>query len=262
MPFRQVNFLRYYQFELLQDAGLEHGIFTRQGGVSPAPWKALNLGGSVGDAPERVAENKHMLFNAIGRHIGSAFEVWQVHGAEAIYARNPRLPDQPFQKADILLTDQPHVTLLMRFADCVPVLLYDPEHGAAGLVHAGWKGSVLKAAAQAVQKMSAWFGTRPREILAGIGPSIGAHHYTVGPEVADQVQAAFDGLADSLLSSSNGAGVQFDLWEANRLVLEQAGVRNIEVAELCTACHPEDWFSHRGEHGQTGRFGAYVALKA
>jgi YfiH family protein len=185
-----------------------------------------------------------------------------VHGTDAVNARSPRAPGQSYQKADIILTDQPNVTLLMRFADCVPILLYDPERGAVGLVHAGWKGSVLKVAATAIEKMIAWFGTRPEDILAGIGPSIGAHHYAVGPDVVAQVKQAFNGLAPTLLSSSNAGAVQFDLWEANRLVLENAGVRNIEVSGLCTACLPEDLYSHRGDLGKTGRVGAFIARNA
>jgi YfiH family protein len=147
----------------------------------------------------------------------------------------------------------------MRFADCVPILLYDPGRRVVGLVHAGWKGTVARIASAAVQAMRDQWGTQPDEIQAGIGPSIGAHHYSVGPDVITEVEKAFGQDANSLLPAQDG-GVQFDLWAANRLVLEQGGVRDIETAGLCTACDLSSWFSHRAEPGGTGRFGAIIAL--
>src|SRR5690606_5092044 len=113
--------------------------------------------------------------------------------------------------------------------------------------------------AAAVYAMQATYNSRPEALLAAIGPSIGPHHYPVGEEVAAQVKQAFGPLSQSLLAAGNGhSGVQFDLWSANRLVLEQVGVQHIEVSQICTACHLEDWYSHRGEHGRTGRFGALI----
>ena len=108
--------------------------------------------------------------------------------------------------------------------------------------------------------MSARYGSRPGDIKAVIGPSIAAHHYEVGPEVVRQVCLSFGEFAKALLPQQNGAP-HFDLWAANRLLLEQAGLTQIEISGLCTACLPEDWYSHRGEAGKTGRFGALIALK-
>jgi hypothetical protein len=182
-----------------------------------------------------------------------------VHSADVVRAEAPRLPQSPHQKADAILTDRPEITLLMRFADCVPVLLVDPFHRAIGLIHAGWQGTVKRTAQAAVSAMQSQYGTRPQDLLAAIGPSIAAHHYEVGPEVMGQVRATFGERAGPLLPSNNGK-VQFDLWAANRLVLEDAGVQRIEVAGLCTACDLENWYSHRAENGRTGRFGAIITL--
>jgi copper oxidase (laccase) domain-containing protein len=132
-----------------------------------------------------------------------------------------------------------------------------------GLTHAGWKGTVLRAALATVQAMKEEFNSEPGNILAAIGPSIGAHHYEVGEDVVEQVRHSFGQDASALLPTrqwDHQSGVQFDLWAANRLVLEQAGVREIEVAGICTACNLDDWYSHRGENGLTGRFGALLAL--
>jgi purine-nucleoside/S-methyl-5'-thioadenosine phosphorylase / adenosine deaminase len=259
MPFHQSGTLRYYTFDSLDEAGLFHAVFTRQGGVSPQPWDSLNLGGTVGDDAVRVAQNRQRVFLAIGRNLDSIFDVWQVHSAEVVCASSPRRPHIPHNKADAILTDSPDVTLLMRFADCVPILLYDPTRHVAGLVHSGWPGTVKQVARVAVEAMHKVYGSEPRSLLAAIGPSIGAHHYEIGPNVEEQVRLAFKNDAAALLPSANG-GVQFDLWAANRLILESCGIRQIEVAGLCTACHREDWFSHRGDKGRTGRFGVLLGL--
>ncbi len=264
MPFLQSDEIRYHTFESLEETGVVHAIISRQGGVSPQPWASLNVGGTVGDEAPRVLENRRRSFRALGRKFESLYDVWQVHSTEVVCTDAPRPLDQPHLKADAILTDQPGVTLFMRFADCVPIFLYDPIRQVVGLVHAGWQGTVKKTAAYAVRAMQARYCSRPQDILAGIGPSVGAHHYEVGPEVVVQVQQAFGAEATDLLKSANGggetSGVQFDLWRANQVVLEEVGVQQIEVANICTACHMEDWYSHRGEKGQTGRFGALIGL--
>jgi hypothetical protein len=189
-----------------------------------------------------------------------------VHSADVVCTDQPRLPETPHLKADAILTDQPGVTLFMRFADCVPILLFDPTRRVIGLVHAGWQGTVRKIAAAAVENMEEQYGCRPAHLLAAIGPSIAAHHYPVGGDVIQRVLSAFGDDAASLLwkspdnSDNDQNGVKFDLWAANRLILEQSGVHQIELAGLCTVCNPEDWFSHRGEGGKTGRFGVLIGL--
>jgi copper oxidase (laccase) domain-containing protein len=96
-------------------------------------------------------------------------------------------------------------------------------------------------------------------VRAAIGPSIGPDHYEVGADVAEQFRASFGKQAESLLEP-RGEKFHLDLWKANRLQLEAAGVENIETAEVCTACHLDDWFSHRAEKGMTGRFGALIGM--
>jgi YfiH family protein len=295
MPFIESGGLRLYTFDILQQAGIVHGVFTRHGGVSQGVWKSLNVGGTVGDNPQHVAENRRRCFQALGRHATSLYDVWQVHGVDVVCVERPRLPDQPYSQADIILTDRPGITLMMRFADCVPILLYDPNKRVIGLAHAGWKGTVLRAAAFAIEALTTKYGSQPRDLLAGIGPSIGPDHYFVGPEVVSEVYRSFGSDASELLlldtasdcserddrikvkSSyapdepdeyvhkpevqviSNGQA-RFDLQRANRLVLEQSGVHQVEMSGLCTACHLQDWYSHRAEVGRTGRFGVLIGL--
>jgi YfiH family protein len=259
MKFHSKDGLRYLTFDLFPETVI-HAVFTRRGGVSPAPWESLNVGGGIGDDPERVRENRYRSFAALGRTRESIFDVWQVHSAEAVIADAPRPPDEPYRKADIILTDRPEVTLFMRFADCVPILLHDPRRGAIALAHAGWLGTVRGAARAAVQAMQARYGSHPGDILAAIGPSIGRDHYEVGPDVIQQVRTSFGKDAEALLFPERDT-IHFDLWAANHLLLNRAGVGKIELAGLCTACHLEDWFSHRAERGRAGRFGVLMALK-
>lgn len=259
MPFRQQDGLRYYVFSSFPP-GIVQAVFTRQGGVSPTPWASLNLGGTVGDDLLRVRENRRRALEALGRAPDSVFDAWQVHGVGLARADAPRPPHAPHPQADILLTDRPQVTLLMRFADCVPLFLFDARRGVIALAHAGWQGTVQKVARAALEGMRTHYGTHPQDVIAAIGPSIGPDHYEIGPEVIAQVRQAFGNLAERLLPQHNGS-VHFDLWEANRLTLAEMGVEKIEVAALCTACDLENWYSHRAERGRTGRFGAVFAIK-
>jgi polyphenol oxidase len=259
MPYSHQNGLRYYTFEIFPKT-ITQAVFTRQGGVSPRPWDSLNVGGSIGDDINHVRENRIRSFKALGRVPESIHDVWQVHSADVIFADKPRPLDTDYQKADIILTDNPQVTLFMRFADCTPILLYDPKKQVVGIVHSGWLGTVRGAARVAVQAIQERYASNPADILAAIGPAIGPDHYEVGEDVILQVQDAFGADAESLLEK-HGESIHFNLWKANQVLLEGAGVQQIETAGICTACHTNDWFSHRGEKGKTGRFGAMIALE-
>lgn len=256
MPFTQQNELRYFQFNSLHS---RHGIFTRHGGVSPAPWASLNVGGTIGDDSARVRQNRDQLFKAMERAPESIFDVWQVHSADVVCARAPHPEGGSYRQADIILTDRPEVTLFMRFADCVPILVHDPVKSVIGVAHAGWRGTVSGVGTATIRAMQKEYNSDPADVIACIGPSIGPDHYEVGSDVILQVMQKFGNDSEQLLQSHNGK-VHFNLWKANELLLKQAGVTQIETAEICTACHTDDWFSHRAEKGKTGRFGALISL--
>jgi YfiH family protein len=259
MPFSQHNGIRYYTFDIFPK-NIVQAVFARHGGVSPRPWDSLNVGGSIGDELVNVRENRIRSFKALGRAPGSIHDVWQVHSADVVFADEPRPLDTEYQKADIILTDNPQVTLFMRFADCTPILLYDPVRKVIGIVHSGWLGTVRGAARAAVDAMQKRYSSNPDGLLAAIGPAIGPDHYEIGEDVIARVNESFGEDAESLLEE-HGERVHFNLWKANRLLLEQSGVTQIESAEICTACNTEDWFSHRAEKGKTGRFGALIGLE-
>ncbi len=258
MPFQETNGLRYYSFDIFSKA-VKQAVFTRRGGVSPTPWHSLNLGGSVGDDPARVAQNRLRVFNAMGSDPASIHDVWLVHGTDIVYADAPRPLEQPSAKADILFTDNPAVSLYMRFGDCVPILFHDPKKKVIGIAHAGWLGTLRGVAQAAVDGMRSRYGCKPEDIVAGIGPSIGVDHYEVGADVITQFQEKYSEDADQILQTRNES-TYLDLWTANAIQLQKAGVEQIQVSSLCTACNLDDWFSHRAEQGKTGRFGAIMAL--
>ena len=148
----------------------------------------------------------------------------------------------------------------MRFADCVPIMLFDPRKNVVGIVHAGWKGTLGNIVKNAINTIKTEYKVNPQDLVAGIGPSIGPDHYEVGEEVYQRVVKEYGSFSRELLFERNQK-LYFNLWKANLHWLEMEGVTKIECAEICTACHTEDWYSHRAEKGMTGRFGAMIALR-
>lgn len=249
----------FYQFDCWQNAPLKHGVFTRQGGVSEAPWSSLNVGGTVGDAIQNVEENYRRMVDALDLSEQQTCTVWQVHGVDTVVANAPMPQRKWLTKADGMITKRVGLALSMRFADCVPVLFYDPEHQALGLAHAGWRGTVDGMVLSVLDALQMAYGSRPSEIQAAIGPSIGPQRYQVGEEVVAAVQARF-GTTEGIIRRADDGTAYFDLWEANRRLLADAGVQQIEIAGICTASTTDEFFSHRAEKGQTGRFGVVVSL--
>lgn len=251
--------VEWVEFESLLSAGIPHGIFSRKGGVSPAPWASLNLGGSVGDTYENAVENKRRILSSFGLAYSTVFDCWLVHSTDYIRAVKPRGKDEAHQKADILVSNQPGLVLLMRYADCVPLLAYDPVHQAIAIAHAGWIGTTKDVAGAMIRAMNVEFNTQAADVIACIGPSIGPDHYQVGNDVLNAVQNQL-GVDSEQVIVKYGKKTHLDLWKTNELLLRRAGVNQVEVSAICTACNTADWFSHRAEHGKTGRFGAIIYL--
>jgi len=260
MGFSEINGLRYFQFESFKDLPVFHAILTRRGGVSLPPFASLNTGGTVGDDPEAVLSNHKRIYDSFGYDFSSRFDVWQVHGDKIVCAEAPRGLNEPHPKADGILTNKTNVTLFMRFADCVPILLVDPINRGIGIIHAGWQGTYQQIAVRAVEKMTACFGSKPESLFAGIGPSICQRCYEVGSEVLD-LYLKHDGENGDRYFLFKDEKLFLDLWRANQEMLYRAGVRQIEVSKICTACNLDDWYSHRAENGKTGRFGVLMSIK-
>lgn len=163
---------------------------------------------------------------------------------------------------DALITNEPGVFVCVQTADCVPVLLFDPQQKVVAAIHAGWRGTVFKIAQKTVQRMTETFGCDPVNIIAGIGPSIHMHAYEVGREVVEAVEASFSNSPALLKPSLNEGKAYFDLWEANQTVLIESGIReeNIEVMGLCSFEQAELFYSARREGVDTGRMVSGIRL--
>jgi YfiH family protein len=256
----ETNGLITYTFASLTTEGLVHAVFTRLGGASNGSFATLNVGHTVGDDEAAVAENHARIYAHLGLDAHQVVTARQVHGnrvAVAIAGDGGRV----FANTDGLTTDVPGMALMLRFADCQPILLYDPVGHAVGLVHAGWRGIAQGVAYRAVETMQKAFGSQPRDLIAGLGPAIGPGCYTVGHDVASAMGYALPDWAKVMRPEGEDLW-RFDLSGANAQQLANAGVRHIEQANLCTACHSEEFFSHRVAQGQTGRFAVVAYLTA
>ncbi len=239
---------------------LRHGVFTRRGGLSSGPWASLNVGASNGDDPAAVRENQRLMLRAAQVNPERVYSCWLTHSVDALVIDGEARRDGPLPKADALLTDSPDTALVMRFADCVPLLYYDPARRAIALGHAGWRGTVRGMAGKIVREMRAAFGCRPADIEVLIGPAISRRNYRVGDEVACQAEAYFGRQAGVVWRDPPEGSPHLDLWRANQLDLEREGVTKLQTLEICTFENTRDFFSHRAERGKTGRFGVVISL--
>lgn len=254
------------RFTHLAGYPVRHGITTRSGGAGSPPYATLNLGLHVGDRPETVAENRRRTAKALAANPARFTAGEQVHGnrvavvGEEEAGRGAFRMEEALAGIDALVTALPETPLLVLAADCVPLLLYDPERHVAAAVHAGWRGTVADIVGETVRTMAGTFGSDPARILAGIGPSMGPSCYQVGEEVVRKAEALLGQETPALIRE--GAEARFDLWEANKALLERAGVprNNVETLGLCTHCRTDLFFSYRAENGLTGRIGAVIVL--
>ena len=261
------NGIPFLQFESLQDNGrIDHAVFTRRGGVSPAPFHSLNLSLAVPDEKANVYANRRRAYGLYGRDTDTVVHAYLVHGANV--ARVTQADNGTWvEYADAIITDEPGCGLTMNYADCAPIFLYDPLKRAIGLGHAGWQGAVRDLPGAMVRAMQEAFDSDPATLLAGIGPCIGPCCYEVGEVVITAVRQSFAGPENLLVDAPEGKPITgdghlyFDLPEANRRNLQRAGVRQIELSGYCTACRTDLFFSHRAEKGKTGRFGTIFILQ-
>jgi YfiH family protein len=225
---------------------------TRIGGVSEAEFASLNLGILTEDDPARVVVNRTRLCEAAGADPDGATMAWQRHGGTVTRAQ-PRgiiTPGTVYDHCDGLWSDEPGRAMLLLTADCMPIAIArsNGSRPAVEILHAGWRGLLAGIVAAGVRAIGA------RSLAAAIGPSIGPCCYEVGDEVAAPFREAF---GDDVVREGN----KLDLWTSAERALRAAGVEHIERFDLCTSCLGDRFFSHRRDHGRTGRQGviAYVA---
>lgn len=255
-----------YESPLLRAAGVPHAFSTRLGGVSPPPYDTLNLAilekDAGTDGNTSIAENFRRLRRAIGCERSMRAEVRQVHGA-AVWSpadKPVRAPDAPC--ADAMVTDRPRRLLTIRTADCAAILLAGGDGRIVAAVHAGWRGVVAGVVPAALHTLYQAHGLAPRDLLAAIGPCIGAEHFEVGPEVG----IAFAEVGLEQVVRRSGARPHIDLREAvlQQLVHEGLPTRQIDRTDRCTYRDQDEFFSHRRDVTHrglpgTGRMAAVIA---
>jgi YfiH family protein len=236
--------------------GAPHGITTRHGGVSRAPFASLNLGDHVGDAPGAVAANRAKLGAALGDMRRPRVFARQVHGGTVHVARNLPAPGEEPPEADALITQRDDVFLALCFADCVPVLFFDPVRRAVGVAHGGWRGMAAGILGNTVTALATAYDVDPSTLQAAIGPHIGPCCYEVGADVAD----SFAAIPRAVRRTDDGR-LFLNLSRIARAQLAGAGLplENVNISAPCTSCFVDTYFSHRAE-GETGRFAAVIGL--
>lgn len=257
-------------FPAFTDTGMvEHGFSTRIGGVSTGAYASMNLSFSRGDDQELVRENFRRFGAAIDTDIADMVFSAQTHATNirrvtALDKGKGILAPQDYNDVDGLITDEPGISLVTFYADCLPLFFVDPVNRAIGVGHSGWRGTVRRMGEHMIQAMTQAFGSRPENLIAVIGPSICQKCYEVCRDVANAFALAFDRLEymDFLIDNGNDH-YQLDLWKANWYMLRAAGLTkaHIHTAELCTCCNSDWLWSHRVAGDQRGSLAGFLMLK-
>jgi YfiH family protein len=250
----------------LEQDGFTNAFSTRLGGVSPMPERSLNLAGFNEDDAENIYENRRRflkLFDGDWTLTGC----WQIHSADVRIVHNQQeaqpkpgvLGDD--QYCDALVSNTPKILLMVKTADCVPVLIGDPKTGAFAAVHAGWRGTSVSIVLGAISQLQSEYGTRAEDLRAAIGPAANSCCYEVGSEVIDQFKERFP-ESRHLFTPTRDGHARIDLQTANRDQLAGAGVspERIHIAPLCTMDRSDLFFSYRREKSVHGRVGRLMSV--
>lgn len=249
---------------------IKHGFSTRLGGVSEGIYSSLNLGFNRGDSDVNVITNYERISHSMGVDPHSLVMSDQVHKTnlrkiglgdcgKGIYQK------KDYAEIDGIYTNEPGITLVTAYADCVPLYFVDPVNHAIALSHAGWRGTIGKIGQKTVETLCQEYGSKPEELLVVIGPSICQDCYEVSEDVAEEFKKEInEELWQQIVPETKGKKhkYQLDLWKANRYFLEEAGVKseNIVTSGVCTCCNSDLFHSHRASKGQRGSLSAFLSL--
>ena len=266
MRLQNADTVPYLQFNSLSELKfIRHAFSTRLGGVSEGEFTSMNTAFNRGDDPAHVTENYRRICAAAGFDFDSLVASAQDHHTyvravtsadRGVGIRKPR--DR--ESVDALITNEPGVTLVTYYADCTPLFFVDTVTHAVGLAHAGWRGTVGRIGQKVVEKMTALYGTDPKNIMAAIGPAISVCCYEVDEPCAAQFLALRDLDSDKFVFPKGNGKFMVDLLETNRQILVKAGVpaENIAVSDVCTNCHSDLLWSHRATKRHRGTMSAFL----
>lgn len=261
-----VTYLTFPALDVLE--GFRHGFTTRLGGVSKGCFSSMNLSFTRGDEEAAVWENYRRLCAAMNFSEENLVASHQTHtvNVRAVTEQDrgcgitvPRT----YENVDGLVTNVPGLVLITYYADCVPLYFIDPEHRAIGLSHSGWRGTASRMGEVTVRAMEREFGTDPSALYAAIGPSICQDCYEVSEDVIQEFRKSFGPVQwPELFYQKPNGKYQLSLWQANRIILAEAGVpeSHISMPNLCTCCNPDFLYSHRASGGKRGNLAALLTI--
>lgn len=259
----------FLTFPFLEKANMvSHGFSTRVGGVSEGKFSTLNFTFTRGDNPDHVRENYRRMAKALGVDENRMVLSYQTHTTNVRKvteedAGKGITKERDYRDVDGLITNIPGITLVTFYADCVPLYLVDPVQRVIGLSHSGWRGTVNRMGKATIDAMVSEYGSKPKDIVACIGPSICGDCYEVGEEVAQEFRNAFKELSWSELLADKGNGKYWlNLWRANEIIFQEAGIwpEHIQTTDICTHCNPDHLFSHRTCGNERGNQAAFLCL--
>ncbi len=246
-----------------QPANLIAGFSTRNGGVSRPPYNSLNLGLGTDDQPSNVEGNRATFSRAFNLPPHQLLTVKQVHGNDLLLIDepNPDLSHFLTVEVDAIITNQPGIMIGVLTADCFPLLIWHKDIKVAAVIHAGWRGAANGLITKVIETIHSHFDCPVTELVAAIGPGIGAHNYEVDRPVRDAFKQG-SGYWNEISKETRLGHWQLNIPLSCQLQLEQAGLKpqNIETVSECTCCHPELFFSHRRDDGITGRQLGFIQL--
>ena len=268
---REKEGVPFLSFQALEDTGLvANGFSTRLGGASTGKFATMNFSYSRGDDPDHVLENYRRMAAALGVDEKKMVVSFQTHTTNIRQITSEDMGkgvifDRDYRDIDGMICDVPGITLVTFYADCVPLYFVDKKNKAIGLSHSGWRGTVNRMGQVTVEAMKKAYGTRPEDLTACIGPSICQSCFEVGAEVVEAFRESFSEKRQEELWKANGkpGKYQLDLWRANEIVLEEAGIPKAQITttNICTLCNSDYLFSHRRTGEQRGNMAAFLGLR-
>lgn len=260
--------LEYLTFPILEESGLVRHLFTtRLGGISEHPFATMNFSVDRGDSERNVAANYGRIADVLGCSVNDMVASHQTHTTNIRKVTSADrgkgiVRPRDYENVDGLMTNERGIVLVTYYADCVPLFFVDVRNRAVGLAHSGWRGTASRMGQCMVDAMRENYGTAPEDLRVAIGPSICRDCYEVGEDVAAEFRELGQPDEAVVTKGAQPGKYQLDLWLANRLILEEAGVcrENISTPDICT-CHNSDYlFSHRASGGKRGNLGAFLGL--
>ena len=248
-----INDIKYFKIKEFEVHGVEAIFSTKFSGFSNYPKNSLNLGLNTNDSFKNIEENFHKFFHSINIDIKNVVPADQIHKDRVVVVNSTHktsnfLLNKKIKDADAIITNIKDIILISFYADCVPLYFYDIKNEVIGLAHSGWKGTIMEIGRKVIEKMSYIYNSNAKDILVGIGPSIGPNSFEVSLDVAKQFEKY-----KSVKKINNKHFV--DLWLANTIILQNAGILkdNIVVSNLDTYNNKELFFSYRRDNKNTGR---------